>query len=565
MRLPLEIQSLHYDQEMQYLLAGHEPEDSVLTGDPPRTLSNCARVNKLLTIVGDLPRILHHLGIEIEAWRDTESAMSGPPFKEPRTAAKYDFIYNRLDVSEEAARIAGEPLPSTRHLLRRGARAVVRGPEGQLWLLGNALQEGRAVLRALDFVSLAVVWDGPIELFAWDALPAPQSFRVFGQRLFIAHEKRLIAVNLADGRHMWTAELPIAATEPLARNPFPRAPKITHVSLSDQRSVVAIELVSHTGTDPFLAFDGETGALLWQIDVPAVQTKIHEVPGLGFAIHGSQRQSWAMVLEALSGAVLCSFGVRDKQGRGEVEWMHVLGTAVLLRMKADPTAHQPSPCLLAIDPRTGHHFEIVPRTLTAASDTLIELNDRPLWLRWTAEYKGLSWMEPFADQRSRPHGERFERWVDLAVQLRFNDGRAKTFQAAIVADGAIVIAYAEPSKNSDSRPTTTLLGVDGTTLVRRFEISLGWELTSFPEGRAALVARGSILVVAADPINRKDEQLLAAIDLRDGRILWEVITVRTRAHSFVGEWLIVSTLQGISARRPETGELVAAWPQADDS
>jgi hypothetical protein len=554
MLLPPDQQELYYNQEIQLILAGHREVDSSLNGNPIK-LSDCIRVRKLLAIVGDLQRVLTHLGIDPEVWREADGFWRGSILMGPEMAAKHTLLDQRIDVREDAELIASSPAPTSRGLLELGGHTITLGPQGQFWIIGYALREGKSFLRAVDLLASTAAWDGPTGIFTWSIPPAPRSFRVRGPRVFLAHERRLTAVNLIDGRHLWTAELPGSEAFPHAE-----ALEIVNVSLGGTAGVIAIEVETDARAHTLLVFDEESGALLWQINMPDHGTRMHEIPGVGLAIHARLTESWAVVHEARTGRILCNFGVRDGQGAGHVEWLDVLGTALLLGMVVGSSAYQSPVTLLAIDPQNGQPFEVVPQTRVTTRDTMLEIDSRPVWLRWDGEHQGLLRMDAAQYPHARRIEERAERWMPILpsdnARARQRDGSIQSYMPskAIAVGALIMIACSVYDRAPGEGPTTTLVAVDGRTSARGFELPLPATLASSSRGNSALASRGSIVVIATTG------PTLSAVDVRMGRQIWQTSLTRRRSHFFLGEWLIVTNLSGFSVLRPDTGAEVASWP-----
>lgn len=533
----------YVEQYQQLILAGHRPFDSSISGNPVK-LSDWIRVRKLVETGVDLQRVLLHFAIDPAIWREADNSWPSIVRWTMDMDALYKFLLERIEVGYDAAAIAATPPSTTRGLLEPGGTVVALGTR-QILIAGHTLRNGKAYLRTCDLLGRKVVWESSSALPAWTEQPSPRSFRVHGARLFLAHERRLVSMTLLDGKDPWTVELPGSEAFPHYTEDL----RFFHIPLGDAPGVIAIEVELPSRAHTLLAFDENSGVLLWQVELSEHSTRIHVIPGLGLVIHTQRKECWAAVYDARRGSVLASFGAHGGQGSGWVQRVDLLETALLVYVAQTPEFPAPSVMLLLVDPRTGHLFEMVQHSIHRNHDRLVVVDHRPLWLRWDEKAKGLYWLEQYPQAQTRPPGDRWERWagIDQVAEEASNPAHI------VVTGEAIVIAYNAIFRSpGDSRQRTVLSFRDRRTLAATREIRLEGAVDLLTQEGETLAARGNLLAFKSSE--------LSVLDIRTGEILWAIPVPSWRSHRFLGAWLLVTTRTGWMVIHPETGTVVATWP-----
>ncbi|MEO7332082.1 MAG: PQQ-binding-like beta-propeller repeat protein [Minicystis sp.] len=389
-----------------------------------------------------------------------------------------------------------------------------------------------------------MLWESASALHPWTEPPPRRSFRVLDTRVILVHERRLISIQLRDGQGAWSVELP--GSETIRHEEELR---LFHVPRGDAPGVVAIAVAGPAGSHTLLAFDEDSGALLWQRVIPAHSTTIRAIAGVGLMVHTGREQGWVVVHDARSGSVLASFGAHDGQGSGYVENVDVIGATLVLYVRQTANAPSEPFTILLVDPRDGRLLEMVRHSTAAYSDKLLDVAHRPLWLSWGNNGRGLRWLEPYPDPRGRLPEERWERWLSLGKTLEAPYRPAHAF----VTDEALVIVYNEVTHAPEGgRSRGVFLSLDRRTLVTTREIRLEHGVT-LPDGkRETLAVRGNLLAFMSED--------LSVLDLRSGQRLWTMPVRRWRSLRFLGVWLLVSTYTGWLVIEPESGTVVASWP-----
>jgi hypothetical protein len=538
-----EVYQQYVEKHKQLILAGHRPFDSSVNDNPVK-FSDLVRVRKLMEIVGDLQRVLLHLSIDPEVWREADHLWRGSFLLTPEMTALHSLLVERIDVSEDVAAIAAAPPPTTRGLVEPGGTVVALGSR-QILVAGYALRDGKAYLRTCDLLGRKVVWEGATALHPWKEPPPRRSFRVHGTRLLFAHERRLVSMKLLDGQDPWTVELPGSEAFPNYGEDL----KLFHIPLGDAPGVIAIAVELPSSAQKLLAFDEDTGEFLWQIALSVDPAGIRVIPQVGLVVHTQRSECWATVYDARSGSVLTAFGMYNGQGSGWVRRIDMLDSALLVYVSPTSRPYPDEFTLLAVDPRNGRLLEKVQRSVVEKLDTLLIVDHRPLWLRWREKAKGLLWLERYSDAHARPPEDRWERWVAIDDLDRDVLSQAE----AIVTDEAIVIAYHVTVRTPELMTSRGVLRfLDRRTLALTRELRCDQGLALKEQGRETLAARGNLLAF------RSVE--LSVLDIRTGEILWAMPLPSWRSHRFLGAWLLVTTRTGWLVIHPETGTVVATWP-----
>lgn len=534
MRLPPDAWKAVYEQTRAYLLAGQGTLDSEL-GDNSVKLSTRVRAHKLAEIVGNLQAVLAHLDIDPDAWYAAEESWHNVLHCDAQVRAKCDLLQETVDVREEAARILAGPGPTTSRVLAVSA-AVALGPQGQPWILGYALREGRVVLRAVDPALGTVVWECLSDTLSWNTPARRGSFVVRGRRLFVIHESSITAVDVADGRHLWSAPLPaVDVYDSLGR---------ARLFMPDGRTPIVLAQTSLS------AHDEETGQELWRRHGSPHSIVVQPLDGVGVVVFGlNGAHATALVLETRTGAVLCSFGTLD--GRERVRWVEPLGTPEAMALEI--VREDGAAMMLIADPRTGRPLEITPRISQGDERGRLVLHGRPVWLHKVHRMDpsvSLVWTEPSPDPAFRQRGGRVERCMTTGV---LDTGFERI--DAVVAAGAIVMAAAGK-----------LLALDARTLQVRFEQPLPGMVRIRSEG-SAFIVKGPLVVFVGD--NRDPWAptpplwQLSAVDARDGRLLWQVPAAQFKDVTSLGIWLVCERYdRGLSVLRLDSGAVAVTWPPA---
>lgn len=495
-----------YEETRRAVLEGRADPDAH-SADDPLPMSAWVRGRKLMEAVGDAPRVLAHLGLAPARWAAIEARWLGL-LHLPSLRARHDLLAERLDVREEAARVAASPAPVTR---------------------------------------------GPLA-------PARGSVIARGSRLYVAREGRLDAVELASGRLLWAAALPA----PPAQGEEGRAALFDPVSAGEPGAVLV-----RTQAGALAAYDRDTGAPRWQVPVDPYHATIEEVPGLGVVVHTrGPTGSWAAVLDARTGATVASFGGPTEQ----IEAVAVHGARLLLLVAqggapgappapplpwGPPAAGPPIPAgmpvvagVVCVDARTGQRARPMVPARAQARPAPAVLGERSLWAGASPGVLLSIAIGPAPGVMGRLIGRRDDACLELALP------EPNLLVDALRPAGPVIAALVRPRGESSVR----LLAVDPAAPAIVADTGDLGPAPHRPSG-AGLVTSGPLAVLATGT-TADQPATLWGIDAPSGRRRWSAMIHGWTGHDFVGDHLVAWTGEGAVALRPEDGAMLGAWPPA---